>query len=247
MIEFKKVSKRFGAKQVLKEMSFSIRRGEIVFLLGRSGVGKSVTLRHLVGLIRPDSGEILVDDREITKLSEAEFLEIRRKCGMVFQFPALLDSLTVYENVAFGVRSLGICPREKEREWVMEKLALVQVPESVVGLLPTQLSFGMQKKVSLARTLAIHPAYLLFDEPTTSLDPVATRVVHELIRGLSRKLQVTSLVISHDMEGALEYADRILVVDGGKVVVEGTPDEIRASEHPLVTDFLVSFREEADA
>jgi phospholipid/cholesterol/gamma-HCH transport system ATP-binding protein len=238
VIEFKKVSKRFGEKQVLNELSFHVRRGEILFLLGRSGVGKSVTLRHLVGLVRPDSGEIFVDGKEITQLSEQEFLDVRRKCGMVFQFPALLDSLNVYENVAFGVRALKIRPREEEREWVLEKLRLVHLPPSVAELMPAQLSFGMQKKVSLARTLAIHPAYLLFDEPTTSLDPVATRVIHELIHSLSRQLHVTSLVISHDMEGALEYADRILVIDKGQIVAGGTPSELREEKHPLVRDFL---------
>ncbi len=238
MIEFKNVSKRFGQKQVLNELSFQVRRGEILFLLGRSGVGKSVTLRHLVGLIRPDSGEIFVDGREITQLSEQEFLDVRRKCGMVFQFPALLDSLNVYENVAFGVRALKIRPPQEEREWVLEKLRLVHLPPSVANLMPAQLSFGMQKKVSLARTLAIHPAYLLFDEPTTSLDPVATRVIHELIHSLSRQLHVTSLVISHDMEGALEYADRILVIDKGQIVAGGTPAEMRDEKHPLVRDFL---------
>ncbi len=238
MIEFKKVSKRFGQKQVLNELSFHVRRGEILFLLGRSGVGKSVTLRHLVGLVRPDSGEIFVDGREISGLSEEEFLDVRRKCGMVFQFPALLDSLNVYENVAFGVRALKIRPPSEEREWVLEKLRLVHLPPSVAELMPSQLSFGMQKKVSLARTLAIHPAYLLFDEPTTSLDPVATRVIHELIHSLSRQLHVTSLVISHDMDGALEYADRILVIDKGQIVAGGTPAEMRQEKHPLVRDFL---------
>lgn len=238
MIEFKKVSKRFGQKQVLNELSFQVRRGEILFLLGRSGVGKSVTLRHLVGLVRPDSGEIFVDGREITHLNEQEFLDVRRKCGMVFQFPALLDSLNVYENVAFGVRALKIRPPQEERDWVLEKLRLVHLPPSVADLMPAQLSFGMQKKVSLARTLAIHPAYLLFDEPTTSLDPVATRVIHELIHSLSRQLHVTSLVISHDMEGALEYADRILVIDKGQIVAGGTPAEMREEKHPLVRDFL---------
>lgn len=238
MIEFRDVHKAFGSKKVLNGLSFSVSRGEVVFLLGRSGVGKSVTLRHLVGLVRPDSGDIFVDGKEITHYSETEFLEVRRKCGMIFQFPALLDGLSVYDNLAFGVRALGICAPEKERDWILEKAALVQLPENTLGRFPTQLSFGLQKKVSIARTLAIHPAYLLFDEPTTSLDPVSTRVVHELIHQLSRKLHVTCLVISHDMAGALDYADRLLVVDGGRVVVEGTAAELRQSEHPLVRQFL---------
>ncbi len=238
MIEFHDVYKAFGPKKVLNGLSLSVESGEIVFLLGRSGVGKSVTLKHLVGLLRPDSGSITVDGREITGLTEAEFFSIRRKCGMVFQFPALLDSLNVYENIAFGMRAHGVCDAASEREQILENLRLVNLGEGVLSKFPNELSFGMQKRVSIARTVAIRPSYLLFDEPTTSLDPVATRSVHDLIQSLSRTLNVTSLVISHDMQGALSIADRILMVEGGRIVDSGTPDKMIRSDHPLTRDFL---------
>ncbi len=238
MIEFKKVFKTFGTKKVLQGLSFRVEVGEIVFLLGRSGVGKSVTLKHLVGLIRPDKGEIWVDGQEITRLTEAEYFPIRRKCGMVFQFPALLDSLSVYENIAFGLRAHALIEPKQERAYILDKLKLVNLGESVLEKLPSELSFGMQKRVSIARTVAIQPSYLLFDEPTTSLDPVTTRSVHDLIQDLSRALNVTSLVISHDMAGALSIADRILIVDQGQIVDQGTPDEILKSDFPLTREFM---------
>lgn len=238
MIEFKKVFKTFGTKKVLQGLSFRVEKGEIVFLLGRSGVGKSVTLKHLVGLIRPDKGEIWVDGQEITHYTEAEYFPVRRKCGMVFQFPALLDSLTVQQNIAFGLRAHAIVEPREERAYIVDKLRLVNLGESVLGKYPNELSFGMQKRVSIARTVAIQPSYLLFDEPTTSLDPVTTRSVHDLIQSLSRKLNVTSLVISHDMAGALSIADRILIVDQGQIVDHGTPKEILRSEYPLTREFM---------
>jgi phospholipid/cholesterol/gamma-HCH transport system ATP-binding protein len=240
MIEFKNVSKAFGPKRVLDGMSFQVGPGEIVFLLGRSGVGKSVTLKHLVGLIRPDSGEIYVDGKAITGLSEDAFFDVRKKCGMVFQFPALIDSLTVYENVAFGLRAHALCPAAEERDVVRQKLALVGLADAVLEKYPSELSYGMQKRASIARTLAVQPSYLLFDEPTTGLDPVSTKRIHSLIESLSRKLQVASLVISHDMEGALSIADRILLIDKGKVVDSGTPAHMRQSKHPLTSQFLQS-------
>lgn len=238
MIEFVRVSKRFGSKQVLDEMSFSIRRGEIAFLLGRSGVGKSVTLKHIVGLLRPDSGDVRVDGRSVVGLSEEELLPIRRKCGMIFQFPALLDSLSVFDNIAFGPRVAGEKAHSRLSKIVAEHLEQVNLPAQVGAKFPRELSFGMQKRVSIARALALHPTYLLFDEPTTGLDPVSTAGVYALIAELSKKLHVTSMVISHDMKGALDTADRILVVDKGKIVDEGPPSEIQKSEHPLTSTFF---------
>lgn len=238
MIEFKKVFKAFGSKQVLAGMSFSVERGEVVFLLGRSGAGKSVCLKHLVGLVQPDRGEVWVDGQQVSGLSEKEFFEVRRKCGMVFQFPALLDSLSVYDNIAFGLRAHGLVGPDEERASVVKALASVNLGESQLKKFPPELSFGTQKRVSIARTLAIRPQYLLFDEPTTSLDPVSTAGIHALIAALSRNLNVTALVVSHDMAGALSVADRILLVDQGKVVDQGTPEQMRASAHPLTREFL---------
>lgn len=238
MIEFKKVSKAFGSKKVLDGLTFTVERSEIVFLLGRSGAGKSVCLKHLVGLLQPDGGEVWVDGQRVDQLAEAEFFEVRRKCGMVFQFPALLDSLSVYENMAFGLRAHRLVTPENERAAIVDNLALVNLGPSVLQRFPGELSFGMQKRVAIARTVALRPHYLLFDEPTTSLDPVTTRGVHDLIADLSRRLKVTSLVVSHDMAGALSVADRILLVDNGKVVDQGTPAEMRRSSHSLTREFL---------
>lgn len=238
MIEFKNVKKRFGTKQVLNGLSFQVSRSEIVFLLGRSGAGKSVILKHLVGLVQPDSGEVWVDGENITHFSEAQFFPVRKRCGMVFQFPALIDSLTVFENVAFGLRAHAIVGKREEKGFVLEKLGLVGLGKSVLNKRPGELSFGTQKRVSIARTLAIEPSYLLFDEPTTGLDPVSTEGIHSLIQSLSRKLNVTSLVVSHDMAGAIGFADRIVLLDGGKVAVEGTPKALQASSYPLARQFL---------
>jgi phospholipid/cholesterol/gamma-HCH transport system ATP-binding protein len=198
-----------------------------------------VTLKHLVGLLQPDRGQIHVDGRDITHLSEEAYFEVRRLCGMVFQFPALLDSLSVYENMAFGLRAHRIVGNpQEERARIVESLRLVNLGSSVLKKFPAELSFGMRKRVSIARTVALRPSYLLFDEPTTSLDPVATRSVHDLIVSLSRELGVTSLVVSQDMQNAIGVADLILLFDNGRIVDQGTPTQMRASTHPLTRAFL---------
>ncbi|MBX2988194.1 MAG: ABC transporter ATP-binding protein [Bdellovibrionaceae bacterium] len=237
MIEYRGLVKRFGDRTVLKGLNLRISEGEIVFVLGTSGTGKSVLLKNTVGLLRPDEGEIWIDGREVSRLSEEEYLGVRRICGMVFQHPALFDSLSVYENVAFGLRRHDRLPEELIRQKVAEALALVHLP-GVEERRPAQLSYGMQKRVSLARTLALEPKILLFDEPTTALDPITTTAVNNLIQELSRRLRTTSIVVSHDMICALGIADRIVVLDQGNIVAQGTPREIRGSEVPLVQDFL---------
>lgn len=244
-IRFDSVSKAFGPKRVLEDVSFETGSGEILFVIGRSGMGKSVTLKHIVGILKPDRGKVVVDGDDITRFDELELARVRRKCGMVFQHPALLDSLTVFENVAFGLRSPQYAssrpkpPTEKEiRSRVLKTLSYVDLGPEILERMPPDISYGMQKRVSLARTLAPGPRYLLFDEPTTGLDPVTTQAVNDLICDLSRKLGVTSLVVSHDMESALALADRILVLDQGRILALGTPDEIKRSEAPLIRDFL---------
>lgn len=229
--------KRFGSRTVLNGLSLKIREGEILFILGTSGTGKSVLLKNLVGLLTPDEGEIWIDDQEVSKFSEEQYLPIRKKCGMVFQHPALFDSLTVYENVAFGLRRHYQIPEETINEKVMKALKLVHIVGAEQKR-PAQISYGMQKRVSLARTIALEPKILLFDEPTTGLDPVTTTAVNKLIQDLSRELKTTSLVVSHDMNCALSIADRIVVLDKGNIVALGSPLELRKSEHPLVKDFL---------
>ncbi|MBX2995493.1 MAG: ABC transporter ATP-binding protein [Bdellovibrionaceae bacterium] len=237
MIEFKNLVKTFGTRTVLKGVSFAIAQGEILFILGTSGTGKSVLLKNLVGLMRPDGGEIWIDGEETSRFSEDEYLRVRRKVGMVFQQPALFDSFTVFDNIAFGLRRLEKLPEDQIRERVREALGAVHLA-GVEEKYPPQLSYGMQKRVSLARTVALRPQVLLFDEPTTGLDPVTTTAVNQLIQELSRKLKTTSIVVSHDMNCALSIADRILVLDQGQIVDQGTPGELKKSQVPLVRDFL---------
>ncbi|MEK7691137.1 MAG: ATP-binding cassette domain-containing protein, partial [Bdellovibrionota bacterium] len=208
-IQFRSVTKSFGTKTILRNVSFEVRKGEIYFILGKSGMGKSVTLKHIVGVMKPDQGEVWVDSQPVHSMDEIALAAIRRKCGMVFQHPALLDSLSVYENVAFGLRtsqysdSIGRALAESEiRSKVVETLALVNLGPELLDRYPAEISYGMQKRVSLARTLAPGPSYLLFDEPTTGLDPITTNAVNDLIFTLSRKLSVTSVVVSHDMQCA---------------------------------------------
>lgn len=237
MIEFKSLVKRFGTRTVLNGLSAKIGEGEIVFILGTSGTGKSVLLKNLVGLMSPDEGEIWIDGEEVSRLSEEQYLPIRKKCGMVFQHPALFDSLTIFENVAFGLRRHYQLPENEVRAKVARALQLVNLRD-VENKKPAQISYGMQKRVSLARTIALEPRILLFDEPTTGLDPVTTTAVNQLIFDLSRELKTTSLVVSHDMNCALSIADRIIVLDKGQIVAMGTPADLKKSEVPLVKDFL---------
>lgn len=237
MIRYHGLVKRFGTRTILKGLTLEVARGEILFILGTSGTGKSVLLKNTVGLLRPDEGEIWIDGQEVSKLSEDEYLPIRKKCGMVFQHPALFDSLSVYENVAFGLRKHFQLEEDEIRQKVQRALALVNL-SGVENKKPAQISYGMQKRVSLARTVALEPQILLFDEPTTGLDPVTTNAVNQLILDLSRKLKTTSMVVSHDMHCALGIADRIVVLDKGEIVALGTPEEMKKSNVPLVRDFL---------
>ncbi|MBC85541.1 MAG: ABC transporter ATP-binding protein [Bdellovibrionaceae bacterium] len=237
MIEFINLKKSFSGREVLRGISFKIEKGEIVFILGTSGTGKSVLLKNLVGLLQPDSGEIYIDGDRVDQKTEEEYLPVRKKCGMVFQHPALFDSLTIFENIAFGLRKHFDLEEAEITRRVEKALHLVHLKD-VDKKMPQDISYGMQKRVSLARTLAIQPEVLLFDEPTTGLDPVTTNAINKLIFDLSRELKVTSVVVSHDMHCAMDIADRIIVLDKGQVVAEGTAEQMMQSEHPLVKDFL---------
>lgn len=237
MIRFIDVVKRFGPRTILDGISYHLSEGQILFVLGRSGTGKSVMLKNIVGLLRPEQGQIWIDGQEVSRISEEDYFPVRKKCGMVFQHPALFDSLSVFENIAFGLRRHTDYDEEAIAAHVKHSLSLVNL-ENIEQKLPTQISYGMQKRVSLARTLALEPRILLFDEPTTGLDPVTTNAVNHLIYGLSRQLKTTSIVVSHDMHCALDIADRIIVLDGGKIVADGSPSELKKSSQPLVRDFL---------
>ncbi|MBC7692525.1 MAG: ATP-binding cassette domain-containing protein [Methylotenera sp.] len=244
-IRFDHVTKSFGPKTILNDVSFEVAEGEILFVLGKSGMGKSVTLKHIVGVMKPSTGKVYIGSTDVTQLDDEGLARIRRKCGMVFQQPALLDSLTIYENVSFGLRTPGYV-RSLERpltemeirEKVIAKLRLVHLGTEILDRKPPEISYGMQKRVSLARTLAPSPEILLFDEPTTGLDPISTRAVNQLILELSRQLKVTSVVVSHDMACALEIADRILVLDQARILALNTVPEIKRSKIPLIQEFL---------
>jgi phospholipid/cholesterol/gamma-HCH transport system ATP-binding protein len=237
VIKFENVVKRFGDRTILNGISYELAEGKIMFALGKSGTGKSVMLKNIVGLLRPDEGKIWIDGEEVSRITEEEYFPVRKKCGMVFQHPALFDSLTVFENVAFGLRRHTKLDEKAIASQVKHSLALVNL-ENIEKKMPSQISYGMQKRVSLARTLALEPKVLLFDEPTTGLDPVTTNAVNQLIFSLSRQLKTTSIVVSHDMHCALDIADRVIVLDGGKVLEDASPQELRNSKERLVLDFL---------
>lgn len=243
MIIFRDVHKAFGPKRVLTGLNLDVQKGELFFILGRSGTGKSVALKHLVGLLRCDQGEIELDGQRIERFTEKQFAPIRRKCGLVFQLPALLDSRTIFENVTFGIRDLPLSEQVQKADRMLREVNLERLVPVMNRRYPPQISYGEQKRVALARTLIVGPSYVLYDEPTTGLDPITSRSVHDLIKSVSHNLGTTALVVSHDMRNALTTADRIAVVDAGKVIDLGTPAEILKSKVALTCDFLRDVKE----
>jgi phospholipid/cholesterol/gamma-HCH transport system ATP-binding protein len=237
VIQFKQVRKAFGPKPVLAGVTFEVRAGEVFFVIGASGVGKSVLIKHLVGLLAPDDGEIWLDGEEISKKSESEMHVVRKKCAMVFQHSTLFDSMTCVENVALPLRKhKGISHREALAR-ARERLATVHMHD-FADHYPSELGDGMRKRVAIARALTLDPRYVLFDEPTTSLDPVSSRRVDGLIRELSDKLGVTSIVVSHDLVSTFTIADRIAMLYKGHVRLLGTPDDFQKTEDPVVRQFI---------
>jgi phospholipid/cholesterol/gamma-HCH transport system ATP-binding protein len=238
MIRFEKVSKSFSSRKILDELDLEVKKGELFFVLGMSGTGKSVTLKHLVGLIRADSGKIYIDDEDLSQLKEDDFQRIRCKCGLVFQKPALLDSRNLYENISLGIRRKKPSDKNASILKVLSSVKLEHLKDSLFDRKPQSLSFGEQKRISLARTLVMEPEILLYDEPTTGLDPITSLEIHRLIFEISKNYSKTSLVVSHDIKNALLVADKIAILDKGKIADIGTPQEIRNSSHPLTKSFL---------
>jgi phospholipid/cholesterol/gamma-HCH transport system ATP-binding protein len=239
LISFSNVRKTFGARCIYRDLTLAVERGRVLTVCGGSGVGKSVMLKMLIGLLPADGGEIWFDGKDVTKLSEHQLAEVRRRIAMLFQAGALFDSLTVGENVAYGLEEhfhhqMGHAEISERVEWA---LSLVDLP-GIQSMAPGDLSGGMRKRVALARAIAVQPEVLLYDEPTTGLDPINTARVNHLIMGLQRKLNITSIVITHDMKSAIAISDTIAMVHSGSVICHGTPHEFRASADPRVQDFL---------
>lgn len=245
MIEVMDLHKTLGTQEVLRGVSMRISSGQTHVILGRSGSGKSVLLKHLVGLFQPDSGQVRVDGEDIARLHERQLGPIRKKIGILFQSAALFDSMSVAENIAFPLRESGMKDPETIRIRIAEALEMVDLAGEE-SKMPENLSGGMRKRVGLARTIVSRPACILYDEPTTGLDPIATDSINHLIRRLQKRLKATSVVVTHDMKTAFHTADRIAFLHEGSIYFEGTTAELRASKDPVLVDFIEGRSGESD-
>lgn len=239
MIELQGVKKRFGKQVVLDGVDFTVQDGETLALLGPSGTGKSVLLKHIVGLIHQDAGTVTVDGKEVSHLKRDELRALRSTIGYVFQNGALFDSMTVFENVRLGISDEGKYRDEDYcRERVARCLTLVNLTVDTAEKYPAQLSGGMRKRVGISRAIAGTPKYLLYDEPTSGLDPVNSDIIDDLVKHLAEELGVTSVTVTHDVRGAFKVADRVALLTGGRIVQQGTPAELIKSSVPEVREFL---------
>jgi phospholipid/cholesterol/gamma-HCH transport system ATP-binding protein len=238
LIQLKNVNKSFGDRKVLADVNLHVYAGETLVIIGRSGVGKSTILKLMAGLAMPDSGEVWIEGEEICHLNEDELNELRKKMGVVFQYAALFDSLTVFENIAFRLLRDFKMTRRDAVEVVRQKLELVGLKDDLLDLKPAQLSGGMRKRVGLARAIAVNPEIILYDEPTSGLDPVTSEAINDLILDMQKKLKMTSVVVTHDMHSAYKVANRIAMIYDGKIIGIGTPDEIKKSQDPYIVQFV---------
>ena len=237
MIEIRNLYKLLGPKMVLNNLNLSVRRGETKVVIGRSGVGKTVLLRNIVGLMRPDSGSIKINGVEVTNLNEKEYNRVRMGIGLVFQGGALFDSMNVGENVGFVLNEFMDLDKKTVADKVHDALGLVGLKD-VEDLMPSQLSGGMKKRVSLARALCMEPHIILYDEPTTGVDPITAAAINHLIIELRDKLKVTSIVVTHDMNSAYQVADSIAMFYKGQIIADGKPEEIKNYKHPVIMQFI---------
>ena len=237
MIAIRGLARTLGSRKVLAGVDLDIRTGESLVVIGRSGTGKSVLLKHLVGLMQPDAGSIEVDGRDIVGMKPRELNEVRKKMGMLFQSSALFDSMTVGENVGLSLREHTRMREDEIRARVRERLEWVGL-EGVEEMKPASLSGGMRKRVGLARAIVMDPATILYDEPTTGLDPIMADVIDQLIRGMQKRLGVTTIVVTHDLASAYKVADRIAMLHEGRVVFTGTVAETRGTTDPMVRQFI---------
>lgn len=239
MIRFENVTKAFGSKKVLDEVSFHVHPGETAVVVGLSGAGKSVTLKHMIQLLKPDSGNIYVNGDEISRLCEKRLIALRAKFGVLFQSAALLQWMTVRENVALPLKENTDMPDAEIDQLVDKKLALVNLSDAA-DKYPSDISGGMQKRAGLARAIVTHPEIILYDEPTSGLDPVTSRRIDHMIIDMQKKLGVTSVVVTHDLHSALAIGSRIIMLHGGKIIANAAPEEFIKSEHEIVKSFLES-------
>lgn len=237
MILVKSLSKHFEGHQVLRNLNLEVEKGETMVVMGRSGCGKSVLLKLIMGLLEPDEGEIWVDGQEITNLTDKQMDQVRKRFGMVFQSAALFDSLTVGENVGFSLSRHTDMNREQVDRVVGEKLQLVGL-RGIEDVMPVDLSGGMKKRVSLARAISMDPEIILYDEPTTGLDPITADEINRLITELHTRLKVTSIVVTHDMKSAFSVATKMAMLHDGRIIASGTPEEFRENTEPIVRGFL---------
>ncbi len=237
MIEIRDLHKSFGDNHVLRGIDLTVEEGKTTVIIGASGSGKSVLMKHMIGLLRPDSGKVVVDGLDTSELGERELAKVRQKFGMVFQNAALFDSMTVGENVAFPLREHRRLPEKEIRRIVEEKLRVVDL-EGVEHLYPAELSGGMRKRVGLARAVVLDPRIVLYDEPTTGLDPITANSVDEMILAAQERLGVTSVVISHDIASSFRVGDHIAMIYKGQIVEQGPPEKLMESDHPYVKKFL---------
>lgn len=237
LVAIEQVYKSFNGVPVLAGVDFSIRRGESIVVIGQSGCGKSVLLKHIIRLLEPDKGRVIFDGMDLAELDNKQLTAVRQRIGMLFQSAALFDSLTVAENVGLGLKELHRYDDKRVKEIVYEKLELVGLTEAA-DKSPAELSGGMRKRVGLARAIAYDPEMLLYDEPTTGLDPITADMIDNLIVELNTKLDVTSVTVTHDMKSAFKIASRIIMLYQGRVEFDGTPEEIRTADNPVVQQFI---------
>lgn len=237
MIKIINLHKSFGQNKVLQGVNLEIEKGETLVIIGQSGSGKSVLIKHMIGIVKPDEGEIFVDGIEVTSLKEEQLHKVSRKFGMLFQAAALFDSLTVAQNVSFGLERYTDFSKERIQELVEESLDKVGL-RGVEDLMPYELSGGMKKRVGLARAIAYQPEIILYDEPSTGIDPIRADAINDLINMMKKELEVTSVVITHDVVSAYKVADRIAMLYGGKIMETGSPEDIRNSKNPVVQQFI---------
>jgi len=237
MIQLVNVFKYFQDKRILSGVNLEIETGKITTIVGRSGCGKSVLLKHIVGLLRPDEGQVLIQNKDLSAMSVTELFEVRKKMGLVFQAGALFDSMNVYENISLGLREHTSMSESEMQSKVIKLLDMIGLP-GVENYRPSELSGGMRKRVSLARALAMDPEYVLYDEPTTGLDPIMSAIIDDMIVRLNEELHITSIVVTHDMKSVYKISDRVAMLHYGVVRFNGTTDELKNTADPVVRQFI---------